>query len=399
MDSIAKDQLPAVAAWFRSGAAGVWLDDPSPTEKMLRRMQRELDDWQIQLIVTLRETRPRISAKFPFADLLATPVAFEQASDFAIAQYKAARFAGHSTIDMCTGMGGDLIAMSATSDADVFGVEASGLLAVLAAENVFRATGRRVEVRHESCLDTVLHDEWIHIDPDRRSEYGRVSDATYYEPTWNRIQQLIERSPAGAAKVAPAAEFDPIGEDWQQEWIERGGQCRQQVIWWKDAAATPGRRLATVVADDGSVAGQWEQQLDHCDRAVSRELGEFIHEPSPAILAGELVDDIATGLNIGRIAPGAVYLTGEQLAHPLLSSFRILEPLPLDRKKIIAHIRQRMPSAVEVKKRGIDQFDPNDLQRTFKKKNCIGDGPPLVVIAVRMGSKRLAIVAERVVAE
>ena len=397
MDSIANEELSTVAEWFRSGTFAGWLDDHAPTEKMLRRMQRELDDWQIQLVVTLRETRSRIHEKFPFPDLLATPVALEQASDFAIAQYKAARFVDHATIDMCTGMGGDLIALCNGGEPNVVGVEIDGLLSVLAAENVQRATGHRIEVRRESCLATTLSGEWIHIDPDRRSEYGRTSDAAFYEPTWNCVLQLMEQSPGGAAKVAPAAEFDSPGEDWQQEWVERAGQCRQQLIWWKEAAATPGRRLATAISDIGHVAGQWEQRLDDSERVVSEQLGDFLHEPSPSILAAELVDDIAAGLDLGRVAPGAVYLTGTDVAHPLLSSFRILDVLPLDRKKIIAHIRQRSPRSVEVKKRGIDQFDPNELQRTLKKKKCLGDQTPLVVIAVRMGSKRLAIIAERAV--
>lgn len=383
-----------MAAWFRSEEATVWLDDPAPTEGMLRRMQRELETWQIQLIVALRETRSRIGTKFPFSDWLATPVALEQASDFAIARYKARRFHAHPAIDMCTGMGGDLTALAQRGE--TIGVDCDPLMAEIAMFNVELATGRAVNVRVESCLETPTDGEWVHIDPSRRSAKRRVALADFYEPAWQGVLQIIEDSPGGGAKTAPAAEFESADPDWELEWIERGGQCRQQMVWWKQAATSPGRHVASCVDQEGELVGQWVQRHAEIDRVTSSQLGEFLYEPSPSVLAAELVDDIADGMNVGRIAPGAVYLTGSDATHPLLSKFRIIDCMALDRKKMIGAVRQLAPRTVEVKKRGVDDFDPNEFQRVLKKKNCLGSGPPIVIVAARIGAKRTAIVAERI---
>jgi hypothetical protein len=381
--------------WFRSESAVRWLDDPAPSEKMLRRMQRELSDWQIQLVLTLRETRPRIGKKFPFQQLLATPISLEQASDFAIASYKARRFKDHPVIDMCCGMGGDLIALACRGD--TVGVEFDPLLAELAAYNASLVCGKPVSVRQESCLQTPLDGEWLHIDPDRRPDAGRVVEVASYEPGWEQVLPLIDQTPGGVVKVAPAAELETSDTGWEREWVERGGQCRQQLVWWGRAANAPGRRVATMVDQEGNVMGQWQQQTTTTCRTVRSSLDDYLFEPSPAILAADLVDDLTTHLGLGRIAPGAVYVTGQRTDHPLLRAFRILDTLKLDRKKMIAFVRQRRPRTVEVKKRGVEPFDPNRFQRALKK--YLGDGPPLVLIATRIGDRRLVIAAERVLEE
>ncbi len=380
--------------WFRSESATRWLEDPAPSEKMLRRMQRELSDWQIQLILALRETRPRIARKFPFEKLLATPVALEQASDFALATYKARRFKNHPALDMCSGMGGDLIALARRGEA--CGVESDPLLAEIASYNASLASEKPVLVRQESCLQTPLNGEWIHIDPDRRPDASRVVEVSYCEPGWDDVLQLMNKTPAGVVKVAPAAEFEQSGAEWEREWVERSGQCRQQLVWWGEAVGSPGRRIATIVNDEGIAVGQWQQKAITVCRQVHDTIGDFLFEPSPAVLAADLVDDITVGLGLGRIAPGAVYLTGQRTHHPLLRTFRVLDVLKLDRKKMNAYVRQRRPRSVEVKKRGVEPFDPNQFQRGLKK--FLGDGPPLVLIATRIGEKRLVIAAERVLA-
>ncbi|MEO1973857.1 MAG: hypothetical protein ABGX07_20000, partial [Pirellulaceae bacterium] len=317
--------------WFRSESATRWLEDPAPSEKMLRRMQRELSDWQIQLILALRETRPRITRKFPFEKLLATPVALEQASDFALATYKARRFKNHPALDMCSGMGGDLIALARRGEA--CGVESDPLLAEIASYNASLASEKPVLVRQESCLQTPLNGEWIHIDPDRRPDASRVVEVSYCEPGWDDVLQLMNKTPAGVVKVAPAAEFEQSGAEWEREWVERSGQCRQQLVWWGEAVGSPGRRIATIVNDEGIAVGQWQQKAITVCRQVHDTIGDFLFEPSPAVLAADLVDDITVGLGLGRIAPGAVYLTGQRTHHPLLRTFRVLDVLKLDRKK------------------------------------------------------------------
>lgn len=238
MEDWSQHRWSEAANWLRTREASQWLDDPAPTERMLRRMQRELAEWQIILVIALRETACRVPQKFPtHPNLLATPLALEQASDWGIAAYKAVRFAGRPVVDMCCGMGGDLVALALQHRAEngtchgLMGVEQNPLLAVVAAENVRRVTGCDVEVRNESCLETRTGDWWLHIDPDRRPNFeSRVSRTELYQPSWQQLLPLIAASPGGGVKIAPAAELDstewdspeldtcdaPTSADWER---------------------------------------------------------------------------------------------------------------------------------------------------------------------------------------
>ena len=87
-----------------------------------------------------------------------------------------------------------------------------------------------------------------HIDPDRRPQGRRTTQAELHDPPAEVIDQLRSRSEHGAVKLAPAT---TVCEAWAREaeleWISLARQCRQQVAWFGRLAGAAGSRRATIV--------------------------------------------------------------------------------------------------------------------------------------------------------
>ena len=86
------------------------------------------------------------------------------------------------------------------------------------------------------------------------------------------------------------------------------------------------------------------------------------------------------------------YLTSDAaLTSPFVQSFRVREVLPVTPKAISAALRKGEIGTLEIKKRGVD-IDP----ATFRKKLTLRGPNAATLILARVGSKRHAILADRV---
>ncbi len=117
-----------------------------------------------------------------------------------------------------------------------------------------------------------------------------------------------------------------------------------------------------------------------------------MHEPDGAVIRARLIGEVARALDAGMLAPGIAYLTSDAaLTSPFVSSFRVREQLPADPKKLAQALRARGIGTLEIKKRGVD-VDPAMLR---KKMSLRGDEAATLILT-RIGSKRLALLADRV---
>ncbi|MFM9114750.1 MAG: hypothetical protein ACKOU6_01130, partial [Planctomycetota bacterium] len=104
--------------WLVGSEAQAWLQrvasDPTITPRLLQRLRRDLSTERARLVVEQVELRRRARDKFQLADhLFFTRRALEQATDDVLAQVKASRFpAGTLVVDVCCGIGGDLMALA-----------------------------------------------------------------------------------------------------------------------------------------------------------------------------------------------------------------------------------------------------------------------------------------------
>ena len=149
--------------------------------------------------------------------LFFTPVGLEQATDGWTAAYKAGRFpAGGRVIDFCCGIGGDLMALAARGPAH--GVDRDPVAALFAEANC-RALAQTLRSRParqgpavtvsvgEVASSRLSADDFWHIDPDRRATGRRTTHVELHDPPAEVIDDLLAAAPAGAVKLAPAADI------------------------------------------------------------------------------------------------------------------------------------------------------------------------------------------------
>lgn len=419
MSSLESTHALAAYRWLLSEGAGPYValagDGALSELQRADRLRRELSAERARLVLEQVTLRGRAREKFSAAErMFFTPIALEQATDEQVARYKARRFAaGELALDLCCGIGGDLLALAARGPA--LGVDRDPIKALLAAANLkvcreesaggaagFHGGGgfARLVVCGDATRLAISSDAAWHIDPDRRASGARTSDARLYAPSLDELHALLTEAPHAAIKLAPAA---VAPDDWaargELEWISRGGECRQQVAWLGRLATDAGLRRATVVRSDAGDAHSIVGRPDvPCE--VAETIDRFLHEPDAAVLAAHLGGALAAELGLRAIDAGSAYFTSDEgigqgidngRGNSLLASFKVEDVLPLDLRRVRQHLHARDIGRLEIKKRGVEH-DPAAVRRQLALK---GDGAA-VLFLTRVAGRGLAIVAQRV---
>jgi SAM-dependent methyltransferase len=387
---------PADVAWLKDERELLerLAGDKRPLHRIAAELRKNWSANQVALLLDQRELRTRAVAKFTAAgEMLFTRRGYEQATDEWLARYKARRFAPFASVaDLCCGIGGDTAAM-ATGEGRLVACDHDPAMLALAEHNVrqlFSASPHREitwsgdDVRQ---FEMAGIDAW-HIDPDRRAAGGRTTHVALHEPDDQTIDALARQNPHVAIKLAPAS--DPPDEwaaEGELEWISRGGECRQLVVWRGELAQSPGKRRATVLPRGGfeplvSVVGTPEEipWVDQVDR--------YCYEADAALLAADLVGAAANPLRLARFASTHAWLTGsEPVEHPALVGYEVLEVLPLKVKRIAEVLRGLGMGLLAIKHRAVT-LDPADLMRQLRVP---GDNQGVVMVT-RRGEQRIALV-------
>ena len=201
---------------------------------------------------------------------------------------------------------------------------------------------------------------------------------------------IAVQNPNAALKLAPAAK---LPEAWMQtaefEWIGNRGECRQQMVWFRDLARHPGRRTATVFT-----AGLIEPRTIHGDARLeipAAELGTLCFEPHAAVLAADLTGMLpVSGLQC--VSPGIADFTGDRtLADPTLACFEATEILPLDPKYCGTRFGNGR-SATWKSRNAASRLDPDEVR---KQLHLRGDHSAALLITP-VKKKIVAILAQRI---
>jgi hypothetical protein len=396
--------------WLVSEAAAPWLTrvavDERPTLQIAASLRKDLSPMRTHLVLEQVDLRKRAKQKFPRAEqMFFTRKCFEQSTDYWLASYKAARYTSSVRIvDLCCGIGGDAVALAERGP--VLAVDRDPLVTILVETNAAAlGLASSLKIATEDVTETKLTDSDLwHLDPDRRPGGQRVSrmDASLPSREWFDVFQ--QQHGKGALKLAPGDSFEARGEELiEWEYISRDGEVRQQVVYFGSLAQTPFRCTCTSLSRDGKVLGQFHSAISpepaSCAQVIfddeiriAERIGAYLYEPEPTILAACLEQPFANqhGLSFTSLTRG--YLTSDTLVHdPMLSTFRVLEILQFDRKRVAALLRDRKVGTVEVKTRD-KSLDANRLQREY---SAPGDRKATLVLT-RFQEKTWAVLCERV---
>ena len=325
----------------------------------------------------------------PFAArMLFTEAGLEQATRLQVAAHHAGRFqqAGlRHVADLGCGLGVDAMAMAALG-IDVTAVERDELTAALATYNL--APFDNAHVIHADALSTDLAGvDAIWLDPARRTEGKKLNDPAQWSPTLTEAFSLAETLPAGI-KLAPGIDRDLLPPDAEWQWVSADGETVEVVV-WTGVLARPGvGRSALVIS--GDTAHELTAPSDSVDEPAG-ELGDYLFEPSGAVIRARLIGDLARQLEGRMVSPDIAYITADSPHHsPFASGFTIHQVLPYKLAELKKWVRTEGIGVVEIKKRGVD-VDPASLRKSLPLK-----GPnEATLIITRVGGKRVALIASR----
>jgi hypothetical protein len=421
-ERLAAEGHALVAAAEASLAPGKAIATPAA----IARLRKTSDAALVAAAFELVAARRRARAKFAAAETLWCDVAgVEQASDELVAAWKAARVAaavgpgaaavgpgaaavgrgaaavgrgaaavgpGAAVLDLCSGIGGDAMALSA-----------AGLAVTAVDRDARRAWMTARNARCHTLVDDVeaidLAGAVLHVDPARREERSgvRAWSIDDYQPGRDWILRAIQESRAAAIKLSPAADRRsfPV-EKLEWEFVEVDGTLVQAIIWAGEFATTPGIARATVLRSGCAPCTLSGLGDDMQARALpvdsSPAPGAWINEPCAALERARLLTSAVGSVAAWEIGGGVgLLLSEEPLRAPWFESFVVIGTCEAKQDAILRVIASAGLKARSVRVRG----QAADADRLTRDLGCHPSGTA-VVFLWREQAKPRALVARAV---
>ncbi|HEV7812504.1 MAG TPA: class I SAM-dependent methyltransferase [Leifsonia sp.] len=348
----------------------------------------------VAAVLTQAKLRSKARVKFgEFADrMLFTEAGLEQATRLPVAARHAGRFAAarlDRVADLCCGIGGDAMALSAL-ELDVLAVEADEVTAAIASFNL--APFPNATVVHGPAEKTDLRGiDGVYLDPARRTpghgQTSRLTNPDDYSPSLNFAFELATGRSVGI-KLGPGFDRESIPSTAEAQWVSVDGQLVEMGLWF-GALARPGIRRAALVLD-GDKADELTAPSDS-DDVESGPLGEYLYEPNGAVIRARLIGDLARMIGARMLSDGIAYLTADDaVSTPFAAGFRVLETLPYQERELKRALKERGIGTLEIKKRGVD-VDPAAL----RKRLSLSGSRSATLVLTRVAGKHTALLVER----
>jgi len=368
------------------------------TPALITSLRREHAPDLVAVAIALVIARRACEAKFPAAiasTIMADPEAAQQASSWRAAHHKASRFAAvgaNRIVDLCCGIGGDLLALRTVGEA--MGVERDALRAWMARVN----TG--AEVREEDVTKGDWSGAFVHIDPARRVVRGgtmrRVHELDESEPGRAFIEILLRSAAGASVKLGPGADLDslPGAAETEIEIIGESHGLTQAVLWSGALALQRGWRRATVLANDPlrsrSIALEPDAPCAGETEALARGgAPDAILVPEPALERAGLSRRLAREIGARELAPGLGIFDMPQGrdAGPWFSAHAVQAMMPWRTRAVKSWLAAHDGGIVTVRTRG-RAVDPDVAQAELRGAGSTG----WTVFILRIGDEKRAII-------
>ena len=376
-------------------------------------VMRDIATLQAKAIHTLGETARPDENDQSKAGALAWAVTrqgLQQSTLSAVAAWKASRFDGESVVDVCCGLGSDLIALAAQlgGKGRVTGIDFNSDVLAMTQANV-RAAGQVADLQAIDVVAKPIHqfvpaDSLLHIDPDRRVDGKRHTRPEDLVPDWERVRALLSGCRGGVVKLAPATLLtDTQASDVHRTWISASGSVREQSVFVGDLLTCtlnghdemkPGGR--SVVSIRGGVASTFTAGAapQSPTLAPTKALDTFIVDLDPSIRAAGLTEFFAETSAIRPVDLASGFMTSGSIDklkdhHAMVTTAKVLEVVGCDDRKLRRCFRALDAYPAVIKVRGADQ-NPEKLSRRLK--DC--GATPLGLWIGRNGKRTFAAITE-----
>jgi THUMP domain-like/RNA cap guanine-N2 methyltransferase len=337
-------------------------------ERLRARYPAEL----VRSVLAQHELRERARAKFSSPDrMFFTRAGLEQSSSESIARHRAARYRPFERVaDLCTGIGGDLLALAAGRQSMAVDLDPVHLRMARHNAEAYGATDLTAacaDVRslRLDALPTAF------IDPARRAG-GRRLPAGVSEPPLGWCLALADHVAEVGIKEAPGLPLELVPAGWEVELIADGRDLKEAVL-WSPALATTSRRATLLPGGDSLVAAPGPP-------VRCAEPGAFLLDPNPAVTRAGLVEELARALEAWKLDRQVGFLSADRpIATPFGRLLEVEASLPWSLKRLRALLRSRRAGAVEIRKRG-SAVDVEELRRRLD----LGGDRQLTVVLTRV---------------
>ena len=351
----------------------------------------------VAAVLTQAKLRRRAVAKFgPFADrMIFTEPGLEQASRLNVAALHANRFrqAGITQVaDLGCGIGAESLAL-ASLDIEVKAFEVDEVTAAVATYNLSPFENAFVEQADVTKLDLAKF-EGLFFDPARRELGGparerasRKFDPAAFSPSFDFVMQAAAKKSTGV-KFGPGHPHEGIPDDAEAQWVSVDGDLVELSLWFGAVARSNVKRSALLIAG-GTKHEITSESAERMDAPIG-DLGSYVYEPDNSVVRSHLIGQLAEVIDAKLFAPEIAYLTNDMpIESPWLKSYRVLDNLVFDRKKLKAYLRERNIGTLEIKKRGSD-IVPEVLRKELALK---GEGAATLIVT-RVGDAHRVLVCE-----
>lgn len=345
------------------------------------------------LVLGSIEAQSKLRSKFGDGVWLGHGDCVMQSTAPLVADLKASWLLDAPVVDVCCGIGGDAMALARRGSVRL--IDKNPAMVVAAMSNASVDAG---EVADATTLN--LSGEAVHIDPDRRANGNRHSNADFYLPDWDQTLEICRRFDAAIVKVAPAAELVDHA-DRHRAWISLSGSVREQTLLMGnaigDAKVSAGTRSAWRLKKSGPPNVFEASPTDRPPSWTDRP-SDWLIDPDRCVRAAGLTESFAAEFGMNPVGGPAGFLTASTAAVDASinqwKGIAIASPVvwqgSVDDRKLRKVLRTNHWSVEVVKVRG-GGADPAALQRRYQS---IGDQPVTLWMGT-VGKRRYAAVTSQ----
>ena len=355
------------------------------TLRILTELRKQMSAAEAAAVLTTLRLRAKARTKFPqrARDMLFTEFGLQQASHRLVRRYRAGLIDSDSVLDVCCGIGGDSLAFAAAGHR-VLGLDIDPARIAIARHNA-AAAGLQAAFHVADVRGGIPAGfDCVFFDPSRRDSRGRrIRHVERYEPPLSLAAGIEAREVI--VKLSPGVDLQQLAAyGGQVEFVSARGQLTEALLWLHHAKAAP---KATLLTERGS----FHLCPQHDAPVEITEPKAWLLEPDASVLRAGLVRQLAHEHQATMLDATIAYLTSDgPVETAWLRTWRILDWMPFQLKRLRRYLAERGVGRVTVKKRGFP-LRPEELIARLRLK---GGGESRVLVMTRHNGKPVAIICE-----
>lgn len=321
--------------------------------------------------------------------LLFTQPAWEQASHPDVSRWRAARFAGATWVaDLCSGCGGDALALAAAGT-HVVAVDRDQARCVLLDHNAAvrdaPVTPVVADARHPPLRALGL----VHCDPSRRTAGRRAARLADYRPPVAALQPVLAAADGAGLVLSPAVALDDpdLPPDGELEFVQHGQDLLEAVVWLGELRHGGVGARATLLP-----AGVTLTRTGPAEQLAVGAVGEWLLEVQPAAVRARLHDVLGRPLGARRLARRRALLTTDERppASVWWRRWRVEAVLPPRPVRVRRWLRGADARPLEIATAGVTA-DPTRWWRELGRPPRGPDGRRLLLVRLDRGARALVL--------